>query len=638
MALYQVFEGQSSFLVGVMESSDELYAAAASLGMDLQLFFSYSSEMTDEIILSCIIHASNVTRGLYPAMSESETLAESFLTMLPSLNPLSAHAIVSSVGVLIEFLESSHTDRARAVQKYQISDESISLLNACFKYGEREDCKSGTTECSSSVSSAPDSDSCPTKSASEMRKRKHIQSTLNVDLPVDELFHLDTSKLFSEGRETSRRMSNPNDTWLSEGPDVFNKVGKSSLSFENESFPQKSRSNINFKVTPSRMSKPCGSNMSESRVMSEERDNNVLPADDALFCRNQGLESRTTNKFDMWNSMNSENFIQNFIGEVIDIDDEHLGAEDSSATVFRGLSYLKSDMERNSPLVFSKTARKLSFDNNSLPTFPRADEIDYDTDGFISTNNDRKSLGGQQHFKEQFFQNSDKEINVEENMPSEHQNYLLKEEILPKSVGSSYKYSLMENNMPRYVSTPLSNAIQFSQPHQGSPWTIEFLNRVREKSKLRQKSLPRDLSGPPLGYKGNISKLTKRRSPSILEFFKYQKGSNPSKKVEQKRQKRTSQPSTPYNEKTLPSFLPEMTPIDKRARQVHNYHYYYSYYTILIATIVFLKLDIKQTLIECRLYLLQHLEAVDRVSWFGVIHMHLKDSSSSTYDVTLGCK
>ncbi|KAK1399540.1 Protein shortage in CHIASMATA 1 [Heracleum sosnowskyi] len=568
-----IFEGQSSFLGGVMESSDELYAAAASLGMDLQLFFSYSSEMTDEIILSCIKHKSNFTKGLYPTMPESETLAESFLTTFPSLNPLSAHAILSSVGVLIEFLESSHTDRVRAVQKYQISDESIALLNACFRYGEREDCKSGTTDCSSSVSSAPDSDSCPIKSASEMRKRKYIQSTLNVDLPMNELFHLDTSKLYAEGGETPKRMSKPNDTWLSEeDPDVFNEVGKSSLSFENELFPQKSRSNINSKVTPSRMSKPSGSYISKSRIMSEERVNNVLPADDALFCQNQGPESRTGNKFDMWSSINSENFIQNFIGEVINIDDELPGAEDSLAENFSGLSYLKSNMERDSPLVFSKTARKLSFDNNTLPTFPRAAEINYDTDGFISTTSERKILAGQEHFKEQVFQNSDEEINIEEKMFSEHQKYLLKEDIQPKSVGSTCKYSLMENNMPHYRGTPLSNAIQFAQPHQGSPWTIEFLNRVREKSKLRQKFLPPDLSGPSFGNKANILKVTKRRSPSILEFFKYQKGSNPSKKMEQKRQKRTSQPSTSYdNEKTLPSFLPAMTPIDKRARQTLSF-------------------------------------------------------------------
>ncbi|KAJ8536766.1 hypothetical protein K7X08_035167 [Anisodus acutangulus] len=49
-----VFEGESDFISGIMESSDELYAAAASLGMDIQIFYSYSSEMTDEIILSCI--------------------------------------------------------------------------------------------------------------------------------------------------------------------------------------------------------------------------------------------------------------------------------------------------------------------------------------------------------------------------------------------------------------------------------------------------------------------------------------------------------------------------------------------------------------------------------------------------------
>ncbi|WOH01444.1 hypothetical protein DCAR_0520828 [Daucus carota subsp. sativus] len=566
-----VFEGQSSFLGGVMESSDELYAAAASLGMDLQLFFSYSSEMTDEIILSCIIHASKFTRGLYTTMPESETLAESFLTTFPSMNPLSAHAILSSVGVLIEFLESSHADRVRAVQKYQVSDESIALLNACFRYGEREDCKSGTTECSSSVSSAPDSDNCPTKSASEMRKRKYIQSALNVDLPVDDLFHLDTSKLFAEARETPKRMSKPDNTWLSEAPDAFKEAAKS-LSFENELFPRNPGSNINFKPTSSRMSTPCGSYMSRSRVMSEERDNDALPVDDALFCQNQGLESSATNKFDRWNSMNSENFVQNFIGEVINIDDEHPEVEDSSAAIFPGLSYSNSDMERDPPPVFPRTARKLSFDNNCLPTFSRAAEIDYDTDGFVSTSSDSQNLGGQQYLKKQVFQNSDKEMNVEETMLLDHHKYLLKEDTLPKSVGSSYKHSLMENNMPHYGGTPLSNAIQFAQPHQGSPWTIEFLNRVREKSRLRQKSLPRDLCGPSFGYKGNISKVIKRRSPSILEFFKYEKGSNPSKRMEQKRQDRSAQPSSSYkNEKSVPSFLPAMTPIDKRARQTLSF-------------------------------------------------------------------
>lgn len=573
MALYQVFEGQSSFLGGVMESSDELYAAAASLGMDLQLFFSYTCDMTDEIILSCITHASKF-RGLYPTMPESETLAESFLTTFPSLNPLSAHAILSSVAVLIEFLESSHTERVLAVQKYQVSDESIALLNACFRYGEREDCKSGTTECSSSVSSPPESDNCPNKNASEMRKRKYIQSTLNVDLPVDELYFLDTSKLFAEGRGTPKRMSKPNDTWLSEDPVAFNEVEKYSLSFENVFSPRKPESNIKFKATPSRMSKPCSSYMSKSRVLSEERDNNVSPAGDALL--NQGPQSSTTYKFDKWNSMNSENFIQNIVGEVINIDDEHPGVEDSSVAMSSGLSYFKSDMEREPPLVFSKSARKLLFDNNSLPTFPRAAEIDYDTDGFISTRSNNKSFG-EKHLKQQVFQNSDKEINIEETMFMEHQKYLLKEGALPKSVGGSCKDSLMENNMPYNCGTPLSNAIHFAQPQQGSPWTIEFLNRVREKSKLRQKSLPHDLPGPSFGSKGNISKVAKRRSPSILEFFKYQKGSNPNKRMEQKRQKFISQPSKSYNnEKASASFLPAMTPIDKRARQVDYY------YTILL--------------------------------------------------------
>ncbi|KAA8533732.1 hypothetical protein F0562_031249 [Nyssa sinensis] len=106
-----IFEGESSFLAAILESSDELYAAAASLGMDLQLFCSYSSELTDEIILSCIGNTTKLTTGIYPKMPESETLAESFLTAFPSINPLSAHAILSSGGMLVEFLEWSHEHR-----------------------------------------------------------------------------------------------------------------------------------------------------------------------------------------------------------------------------------------------------------------------------------------------------------------------------------------------------------------------------------------------------------------------------------------------------------------------------------------------------------------------------------------------
>lgn len=45
-----------------MESSDGLYAAAASLGIDLQLLCSFSPELTDEIILKSIAKETRIIR------------------------------------------------------------------------------------------------------------------------------------------------------------------------------------------------------------------------------------------------------------------------------------------------------------------------------------------------------------------------------------------------------------------------------------------------------------------------------------------------------------------------------------------------------------------------------------------------
>ncbi|VFQ99636.1 unnamed protein product [Cuscuta campestris] len=167
-----VFEGERSFLDGIIELSDQLYAAAPSLGIDMQIFCSYSPEMTEKIIISCIEAESTKNRGMLPKMPESETLAESFLTMFPSINPLSAQAIVSSVSMLLEFLEWSHECRVHAVQKYGVSYDSIWLLSALSRYGEREESKSGMTDCSS-VSSVLGSESLNFGNDSARRKRKY---------------------------------------------------------------------------------------------------------------------------------------------------------------------------------------------------------------------------------------------------------------------------------------------------------------------------------------------------------------------------------------------------------------------------------------------------------------------------------
>lgn len=93
-----------------MEFSDGFYAAATSLGIDLQIFFSYSPELTNEVMINCIKSTAILTRGLYPKMPDSVTLAESFLTQFPGINPLTAHSILSLGVTFMSFLL-GHTNK-----------------------------------------------------------------------------------------------------------------------------------------------------------------------------------------------------------------------------------------------------------------------------------------------------------------------------------------------------------------------------------------------------------------------------------------------------------------------------------------------------------------------------------------------
>ena len=72
-------------------------------------------------------------------MPDSVTLAESFLTEFPGINPLTAHSILSSGVKLNEFLVWSHEQRMHVLEKYHVPDESISLFSVFCRYGEREE-------------------------------------------------------------------------------------------------------------------------------------------------------------------------------------------------------------------------------------------------------------------------------------------------------------------------------------------------------------------------------------------------------------------------------------------------------------------------------------------------------------------
>ncbi|XP_020168352.1 protein SHORTAGE IN CHIASMATA 1 homolog [Aegilops tauschii subsp. strangulata] len=217
-----VFEGEPHSLSSVMEPSDSLYAAAASLGMNLQLFFSHTPKSTDEIILSCIRNVNRLNKAPSPDIPESESLAESFLTKFPSINPLSAYIILSCGGILVEFLGWSHERRIQAVGKYLLSPQSISLFNALCKFGELGESKSVMTECSS-----VDSDICSALLQSPRKRKKCASQAFAV--PNSDRFHpgplnrlpgnyVEHNNVFSQ--PTFRRCSDVEDE-MPQLPEVF---------------------------------------------------------------------------------------------------------------------------------------------------------------------------------------------------------------------------------------------------------------------------------------------------------------------------------------------------------------------------------------------------------------------------------
>ncbi|KAK4489549.1 hypothetical protein RD792_005358 [Penstemon davidsonii] len=507
----QIFEGEGSFLGSVMESSDELYAAAASLGIEIQLFLSYSSEMTEEIILSCINLASKSSRGLYPKVSESETLAESFLTAFPSINPLSAHAILSSGNTLGKFLELSNEGKICAIKKYRVPDESVALLSATSKYGEREDCKSGLTDHSSSVSSVPDSGNLQFKSASEKKRLKYTHDPYNDVEPPNDLFHMEPLDPLPDDILNPPKPSVSCNSWLSGSAEISNKQG------------QFNSSSIDKLFSFEEFNANCWRSAPEA--MKDHRRQSIkvpgIPQD-------------------------------KFIGEVIDVDDTPAFKECFSPFL---LDEEKDYMARNSRMSGLSCGANIT---NPI-------DIDSASDAWISRRDTVQSR--KEEIKPHFGTIGRR------NSPMNCQRRLTEEDMLQKAPQNSYNPSFQQAYTRNSNSTPLSNALQSTQTKQGSPWTIEFLNRIREKSRLRQQSIPRNLSSSPrFNFSENASRPTKRKSPSIFEFYKYEGGSNstPKKIVDQKRLKRTSQSlsSLKKNEKASASSVPPWTPIDKRAKRV----------------------------------------------------------------------
>lgn len=500
--------------------------------------------MTEEIILSCINVASKLTTGIYPKMPDSESLAESFLTAFPSINPLSAHAILSTDATLGEFLELSNRGKFSALQKFQVPDESIDLLSVIGRYGELEDSKSGLTDCSSSLS-VPNSENVQFKSASERKKPKYTHEPYDAGGPPNDLFSMDSQDLpsVSEILKSQQFSLSFNDKLPSHTQDIDD---------DKANFDYADMANFDYADIMKSVDKSILHDfpLAKGLQVSDERENPWMPQFD-IDCSPR-WKSATTLK------TNFSRQSTKATGEVIDLEDtpafrgKFFGANSSS------FSPILLDAEKDYSATNSRMTKRPSSATN-LPIFTNPIEI-HAASGACAPRIDRRRIP-KEETKPQF------DIINRNNTSMMREKGFLKEDVV-EVPQNSYRESFQEKGTFGFGNMRLSNAVRSAQP-QGSPWTIEFLNRIREKSRLRKQSVSCDVSSPSFGSSGNTSKLTKRKSPSILEFYKYKGGSAPQRVVEEKRRKRFSQPLDSSKTKKASAPRPSpLTPDDKTARRV----------------------------------------------------------------------
>lgn len=248
---------------------------------------------------------------------------------------------------------------------------------------------------------------------------------------------------------------------------------------------------------------------------------------------------------------------EKFTGEVIDVDDTLAFQKDLFATTSDSFSLgIEKDYSaRNTRMG------KRPLTTTSLPMFPSPD-TDSASGDWLSTNDRRHGLRGD---TEPHFYNINRH-----DLSGINQKGFIEQNMMGKAPQNSYIASSQENIMRTFGGTPLSKALNSTHVQQGSPWTIEFLNRVREKSRLRSQSVSNEVPSPRPVSSGSTLKNTKRKSPSILEFYKYDRGSTPQKTFEQKRLKRPSRQENSLKNKKGSTVCPpsSCTPVDKRARRV----------------------------------------------------------------------
>ncbi|CAH8279357.1 unnamed protein product [Arabidopsis lyrata] len=566
-----VFEGEPAFLATIMDSSDELYVAAGSLGISLQMFCSSSADFTDEIILRCIKSSVKLSK-LHVKMPESESLAESFLTKFPSVNPLTAQVILSSSGSLLEFMKLPHKSKVDRMQKYHVPEESVDLFSSLCRYGAREDSRSVMTDSSSSVSSGPDSDTHHVSVHSGSKKKQYIAEKDEIDM--DDLVHFAPSTEFADAQLKSSGDFQLDDSWSSRDNEIFHfdpvtefsdaPFKPSGISHPNDSWPSKDPERFDKKPRPGSSSKDTfwekdqpGFSVEDSLPGIPELEDWSFPVKDKFKSQNRGCKFPVMGDFNLHDNRNSESFIVDYKGEVINRADKFLEEDFPPSPGYNRFSPIVSDVDEEELPRKSKSARKLSFFGSLQPNFPKAAEIDLSSERF-TTEKDSK------------YDNNASLRGYADNYPAKRQRTLLEEVLTRRSAVPTTELPFREE-ISHFGGSPLSNAIRSSNQVQSSPWTVDFLNRVRERSRARKQhqSLPSYVTPSSLETPGNIKKAsTKRKSPSILEFFKYKGGKKIPEEKKQKRSKTSS--ASPKNERFY-SPLKSWTPIDKRAKQSLSY-------------------------------------------------------------------
>ncbi|KAJ0261746.1 Protein SHORTAGE IN CHIASMATA 1 [Hirschfeldia incana] len=558
-----VFEGETTYLATVMDSSDELYAAAGSLGIDLQIFCSSSAGLTDEIILRCI-KSSVKSSQVHAKMPESESLAESFLTKFPSVNPLTAHVILSSGGSLLEFMKLPHASKVQMLQKYHVPEESVELFSSLSRYGAREDSKSVMTDSSSSVSSGHDSDTHHFSGHSGSKRKQYAAGKDEIDM--DNLVHCVPSTEFAGTKRKSSADFQLDDPWSSRDHEMFHfdpvtefpdaPLKPSGIIHPNDSWPSKDPERFDKKKSgPGSSSKDT---FWENDFGAEENlpgfESWSFPVPDDFMSQNRGRKLPVMGEANLHGTRNSENFMGDYKGEVINIEDSRFLEEDFPPSPgYNRFSPVVSDVAEDPRK--SKSARKLSFSEPLQPIFPTSAEINFNSERLPTESTTPSRVHAH-------------------NYPAKRQRTLLEEVLTRRSAVSTADHPFQEE-ISHFGRSPLSNSIRSPDPVQGSPWTVDFLNRVREKRIERKQQQPLQqplpstyITSPSLETRVNLNKSNiKRKSPSIIEFFRHRGGNARSRVPEERKQKRFKNSSaSPQNER-FDSLLRSYTPMDKRAKQ-----------------------------------------------------------------------